>query len=1382
MIFKVLKLIRLNKIWRLNLKAYLLSTIIVCFFLTIYYLFFFLQHNTFVSTVTSAADLLRVRTCNAEDIQTSNIYLLNERQRIELQEEIFEHLLEISTILPNTKDKALILIIGDRFTDTDKTLETIINIHSIRNRFIILNNVLSINSFFIQRRIINDQFLKDTNISSEEKYSIAQKYRFLLQYEFEKLKPYLIKKLIRNDYSIVSAIDTITEENLISILKYAKQFDYKIYLINQQVANQDLENNFQTIISSTGLQFNLEYVKQKQNVLNKIVTKAYNFSDGTLTIFQLPDEYKSNSFQFYENLNITKETKLDSILVGIRTALHNTQLVKKNSWTSFSPPPLSLVTLLDQKKKIGLHSIPILDDRFTYTTQDELSILSRITGQSTKSLVSLKPERLFLHILIAKIYNEFKGNSDFFQRLIKKIILNYQEKIESLYQVVEEDRVTITNEIERLIEHIYQGQSPQLTSLMSEIIILKKKIEKEEKISLKNQKKIILYYFVNKIYQEKAEKFFTKEIEEMIHEIRKEMKSSLLSKHSKEEAKVFFLIGGPGVGKSVYLSKFGLPQDRIHLNIDDLFTLLYQHDPYLKDIIFSDLSFDEVNILYERILAEIVRYKEQLSDILLEGLYLPQNLIQAYHLSNIEICFLTTFIPEALKRVTKREGGKQNPLGSPFVIDAHKKATQSLIEFIENYSTNLKTTIAVLHSDSSYYLRTICKLNLAKKEFEIIDIHLLLNFLGSAALNNYATDTDELYKKGEGLEHAVYNLRRLNKKYNLFLIDSESQKKYAQISLGGKLQIIDNLLYKVNIDPWLDSLLKKVSIQSFFYENRVYTQDNPELKYSRLANYLWVINKIKKLPTDNLLKVEKDKIEKYINTFKLLFENHCTNIIKTKETLKTLDYTFFPKSLEKQFQEIIQTFFHNFLSVPNPSPFDILANVRFYESSLAEKLLKYPPKEMMKQVGKVSTGIIKLIKANIGIVEDYIFIDFLDRLSTPHFTMGTFSKNTRLQDVIDLLVENNPDKIVDIMLVHFLFMDVCFRHLKVYQKLSPYNQLNLLWNPTHKTFKTTRENKDFIDSYLYKSDLFKERGRIIIQSRNPLSNFSIFNENNAYSSHTGIMVHYYLPYFEKKPYEWRQDKFSTVPDLKLSYIQEIQKHEIPYIAGPSGMATLFIPLALLGGMLDTQRDFCYYLLATVAYIVGGGLHSIHEVLTVAQYKLNLLTFSLFNEYQISGDEIGNYGDFFYFFKDDPEINLIKEAVWADLISFFARNLEKELFSTDLRLSHSTLDHSKFLTYISSYTKDQLILHQLSSQLEKVCSFKRIRLPTMHLNLLKVLKSLQTEGGILNFKNLIELKTSPFCLKKRNKEEIIQIADKKIIIIKNIFYNKRLLLNSGLPTN
>lgn len=97
------------------------------------------------------------------------------------------------------------------------------------------------------------------------------------------------------------------------------------------------------------------------------------------------------------------------------------------------------------------------------------------------------------------------------------------------------------------------------------------------------------------------------------------------------------------------------------------------------------------------------------------------------------------------------------------------------------------------------------------------------------------------------------------------------------------------------------------------------------------------------------------------------------------------------------------------------------------------------------------------------------------------------------------------------------------------------------------------------------------------------------------------------------------------------------------------MTSLLCASMLFMGRFENMREKHQYILAIMAFITGGGLHSIHEVLTVPNVRFGLLEF-----YKPFGPGAGNYDEFFNLFQQDKVVTDNIDAAWDATIDFVCR--------------------------------------------------------------------------------------------------------------------------------
>ncbi|MDF1928928.1 hypothetical protein PGH45_00985 [Legionella pneumophila] len=127
------------------------------------------------------------------------------------------------------------------------------------------------------------------------------------------------------------------------------------------------------------------------------------------------------------------------------------------------------------------------------------------------------------------------------------------------------------------------------------------------------------------------------------------------------------------------------------------------------------------------------------------------------------------------------------------------------------------------------------------------------------------------------------------------------------------------------------------------------------------------------------------------------------------------------------------------------------------------------------------------------------------------------------------------------------------------------------------------------------------------------------------------------------------------------YTKTLIHRNIPYVAGPSGMTSLLSASMVFMGQFESIEEHHHYILAIMSFITGGGLHSIHEVLSVPKERLGLLA-----SYRASGPHAGNYNDFFNLFRYDKTILQNINDAWDATINWiYKKHPDLVLIKTSL---------------------------------------------------------------------------------------------------------------------
>ena len=242
---------------------------------------------------------------------------------------------------------------------------------------------------------------------------------------------------------------------------------------------------------------------------------------------------------------------------------------------------------------------------------------------------------------------------------------------------------------------------------------------------------------------------------------------------------------------------------------------------------------------------------------------------------------------------------------------------------------------------------------------------------------------------------------------------------------------------------------------------------------------------------------------------------------------------------------------------------------RRFESQLQIELLLNPTVLMMDSVRKISFVIIEIIEFDPSIGER--FVKTLSDMSHV-ISFGAFKGEPLIIDVINILFENSPQNLTQIMFMHFKFALECSR-------LLPFDQFGYLSEKIY----------NICDLGMYRSKYYKDRGRSkeFLMNNQTMQMGIIVEESSHFNKG--------LPKTKTNNISWVADCKSQAPDLESAYTISLLENDTPYVAGPSGMTSLLMA-QMLGNNVSDDKKRKGYLVSVAGYIVAGGFHSLHEVL------------------------------------------------------------------------------------------------------------------------------------------------------------------------------------------
>ena len=423
-------------------------------------------------------------------------------------------------------------------------------------------------------------------------------------------------------------------------------------------------------------------------------------------------------------------------------------------------------------------------------------------------------------------------------------------------------------------------------------------------------------------------------------------------------------------------------------------------------------------------------------------------------------------------------------------------------------------------------------------------------------------------------------------------------------------------------------------------------------------------------------------IELTIERIKIAMENHeqdITALIARLEDAKQDQAPWVSDAIKTLQQDLERS---DFKQTPEEKFENPLA--RRAESELALALLLNPTAAMMNAVGRVSIELLKFM--HLQAIEWTSEWGPAFQESHHVIALGAFKEMPTFCQVEALLEKNDPLQLTEIMHLHFKFSANFTRTRPILSapirppvgKLAEIiaDRFNGETTSFHKKWITLKgkpgfDFRSYITNKIYESDLFSaegERGRLASPAL--LSNLS---------NQLGLM----LPHQEEEEkglpthdLYWIADCKNQRPNYESAYVIDLIENDAVYVSGPSGMTS-----ALLGQMetlvnFESETLKKSYLSAIAAFIVGGGFHSLHEVIGPAQHILNLVP-----GYHVQVPQIGQMAkppNYHVFFEQqimiDPEFNALRNMAWKNYLRYFKEDYcPRHMKGWDLKLNPENID-------------------------------------------------------------------------------------------------------------
>lgn len=385
---------------------------------------------------------------------------------------------------------------------------------------------------------------------------------------------------------------------------------------------------------------------------------------------------------------------------------------------------------------------------------------------------------------------------------------------------------------------------------------------------------------------------------------------------------------------------------------------------------------------------------------------------------------------------------------------------------------------------------------------------------------------------------------------------------------------------------------------------------------SKTEAYFFAINFLSQLQAQH---VDSQELVEAINEIKIFVENHEQNPHKASQVLQDVlvkldeQLTNDEKESLKVLSGAIRTSaYEQTLEEKYENPL-----ARLFESTMQVELLQNPTPAMMEAVGEVSRGLLKVFQQLEQQDMEDILTSFAKALTSNVQTptgFGSQPKEINPERIKEILQTNNPEDLNQIMFIHFLFAQRYMRILgdpiefpnkrepvgKLKEIIASYNEEEFKSSPIK--FFDSMDNqklKLISDVKMYGSDLYNaESGR----GRSGLL-------KEILSSQMGTLLSSQAHYEQDLPTDpsaWTPDAKYQEANLDSIYVRDLIENDAIYVAGPSGMTSLFLNIMEMYGNFPTIEEKQHYLAAVSAYMISGGLHSLHEVIGPAQYCLDLV--------------------------------------------------------------------------------------------------------------------------------------------------------------------------------
>ena len=337
---------------------------------------------------------------------------------------------------------------------------------------------------------------------------------------------------------------------------------------------------------------------------------------------------------------------------------------------------------------------------------------------------------------------------------------------------------------------------------------------------------------------------------------------------------------------------------------------------------------------------------------------------------------------------------------------------------------------------------------------------------------------------------------------------------------------------------------------------------------------------------------------------------------------------------------------------------------RQFESQMQIAILHSPTAAMMSSVRAISNAILYVFaqmeeQGKKGVLEKFV----KDLTSGKNPTgFGSQPQEITLDTVKQILEANRPEDLNQILFIHFLFAQKEMRAVpetihapnkrmptgRLLEIIKKYNNGEYRDHPQAFFDEMNFDKLRLVsDVEIYNSHLFTaepDRGR-----DGKLA--------DKFSSRMGLLLeHQHQGDLPADRSHWTPDAQYQKANLDSIYVRDLIENDAVYASGPSGMTSLFLGIMEMYGNFSTVQEKQNYFAAVSAYMVSGGLHSLHEVLGPAQYGLGLIP-----GYRVTAPDHGVIAappNFHQFYQQqmelDPDFATRYDAGWEKLMTVYAQ--------------------------------------------------------------------------------------------------------------------------------